>query len=180
VPQQRGPKELTKKQEAFIAAYLKHGIAVQAYKDAGYNWKGSTPASLYVMAHKVLWNDKIQLRLDEIKLRAARKIENTVTLNKSYVLNGLVEIAETGLGRKKLKKSVVTSEGGTIEVEAVQPDRAVAARAFELMGKELAMFVDRKEIGGPGDFDRMNNDELDAFLAEQRQQIEHKRLDNQD
>ena len=132
------------------------------------------------MAHKALWNDKVQLRLEEIKLRAKQNITNTVTLNKAYVLNGLVEIAETGLGRKKLKKSVVTSEGDSIEVEAIQPDRAVAARAFELMGKELAMFVDRKEIGGPGDFDRMNNDELDAFLAEQRRQIEHKPAGDQD
>lgn len=167
--------ELTLKQERFLEAYLKHGNATQAFKDAGYNWKNSTPASLYVMAHKVLWNDKLQLRLSAIKLRAAQKIENTVTLNKSYVLNGLVEIAETGLGRKKLKKSVVTSEGDTIEVEALQPDRAVAARAFELMGKELAMFVDRKEIGGPGDFERMSMDDLDNWLSQARTEaIEHK------
>lgn len=127
------------------------------------------------MAHKALWNDKVQLRLEEIKLRRQQNIVNTVTLNKAYVLNGLVEIAETGLGRKKLKKSVVTSEGDTIEVEAVQPDRAVAARAFELMGKELAMFVDRKEIGGPGDFERMSMDDLDNWLSQARTEaIEHK------
>lgn len=33
------------------------------------------------------------------------------------------------------------------------------------IGKELGMFVDRKEIGGPGDFERMSDDELRELIA---------------
>lgn len=173
-------RALTPRQLKFIEHYIEHGNATHAYRYAGYATEGMKETTVWRRAFDVLHNGKVQAKINETKLRAEQKIERTITLNKAYVLNGLVEIAETGLGRKKLRKSVITSEGKEVEVEALQPDRAVAARAFELMGKELSMFIDRKEIGGPGDFDRMNNDELDAFLAEQRGAIEHKRPDNQD
>ena len=37
---------------------------------------------------------------------------------------------------------------------------------LELLGKGLGMFIDRKEVGGPNEFARMGNEELDAFLRE--------------
>jgi hypothetical protein len=37
---------------------------------------------------------------------------------------------------------------------------AVANRALELLGKELGMFIDRKEVGSPGEFERMTDEEL--------------------
>jgi hypothetical protein len=39
-------------------------------------------------------------------------------------------------------------------------------RLAELLGKELGMFIDRKEVGAPNDFARMTDEELDAFLRE--------------
>jgi len=44
-------------------------------------------------------------------------------------------------------------------------DFAPANKSLELLGKELGMFIDRKETGGPGDFARMNDDELREFIA---------------
>ena len=43
---------------------------------------------------------------------------------------------------------------------------SVANKALELLGKELGMFIDRKEVGGPNEFDRMSDEELRAFLEE--------------
>src|SRR5262249_8271943 len=43
---------------------------------------------------------------------------------------------------------------------------SVANKALELIGKEIGMFVDRKEIGEPGEFSRMSDEELEAFLAQ--------------
>ena len=51
----------------------------------------------------------------------------------------------------------------------------VANRALELIGKEYAMFIDRKEIGGAGAFDHLDDDELSKTieaLAEEVQEIE--------
>jgi hypothetical protein len=39
-------------------------------------------------------------------------------------------------------------------------------RSLELLGKELGMFIDRKEVGGRNEFDRMSIEELEAFLRE--------------
>ena len=43
---------------------------------------------------------------------------------------------------------------------------SVANKALELLGKELGMFIDRKEVGGPNEFARMSDEELDAFLRD--------------
>ena len=43
---------------------------------------------------------------------------------------------------------------------------SVANKALELLGKELGMFIDRKEVGGPNEFARMSDEELDAYLRE--------------
>jgi phage terminase small subunit len=37
---------------------------------------------------------------------------------------------------------------------------------LELLSKELGMFIDRKEVGGPNEFERMSDEELEAFLRE--------------
>ena len=40
----------------------------------------------------------------------------------------------------------------------------VANRALELLGKEQGMFVDRKEIGKPGAFDALDDEELERAV----------------
>jgi hypothetical protein len=42
----------------------------------------------------------------------------------------------------------------------------VANRAPKLLGKEFGMFIDRKEVGKPGDFAEVSDDELDARIEE--------------
>jgi len=41
---------------------------------------------------------------------------------------------------------------------------SVANRSLELLGKELGMFIDRKEVGRPGEFESMNADELRDYI----------------
>jgi hypothetical protein len=40
---------------------------------------------------------------------------------------------------------------------------SVARKALELLGKELGMFIDRKEVGGPNEFERMSDEVWDAL-----------------
>ncbi len=43
---------------------------------------------------------------------------------------------------------------------------AIAAnRGLELIGRALGVFVDRKEVGGPGEFDHLNDEELEREIA---------------
>jgi phage terminase small subunit len=43
---------------------------------------------------------------------------------------------------------------------------SVANKALELLGKELGMFIERREFGGPNEFARMSDEEIDALLLE--------------
>src|SRR5262249_21855185 len=43
---------------------------------------------------------------------------------------------------------------------------AVANKALELLGKELGMFIDRREVGEPNEFARMSDEELEAYIEE--------------
>jgi len=47
-----------------------------------------------------------------------------------------------------------------------RPDRAAANKALELLGRSEGIFVDRTEVGGPGDFSRLADDELDAAIVD--------------
>jgi phage terminase small subunit len=47
----------------------------------------------------------------------------------------------------------------------------VANRALELIGKENGMFVDRKEVGGPGAFAELNDEELQQAIIEQTREL---------
>ena len=43
---------------------------------------------------------------------------------------------------------------------------ALRIRPWSCWSKELRMFIDRKEVGGPNEFARMSDEELEAFLRE--------------
>jgi len=47
-----------------------------------------------------------------------------------------------------------------------KPDHMSANRALELMGREIGMFINRHEVGGPGDFARLTEEELNAQIVE--------------
>jgi phage terminase small subunit len=52
-----------------------------------------------------------------------------------------------------------TKEGLEVKMQARD-------KALEMVGRHLGMFIDRKEVGGPGDFEDLKDDELDRRLAE--------------
>ena len=47
----------------------------------------------------------------------------------------------------------------------------MVSSAYELIGKEQGMFVDRKEIGGPGEFARAPDHELDEFIQSAAEEL---------
>lgn len=92
-------------------------------------------------ASKLANRPEVQARVAELMARAA----GAVTVTKAWVLEKLVENALGAMAEKA---------------------RGPANRALELIGKEIGMFVDRAEVGRPGDFDRMDDEELyRAYLA---------------
>jgi len=76
------------------------------------------------------------------------------------------ENAEIALGLKKITLTIVP-RGTTspVELEVTAHNAAAANRALELLGREVNAFIEKKEIGQPGEFDHMSDDELAEFVA---------------
>lgn len=149
---------LTPKQESFVRFYIETGNASEAYRRA-YNASRMSDNAIHVAACRLLQNSKVALRVSELRGKAAEK----VVLDKAWVLDRLMRNARVCLGEEmvKLRRAV---KDDVVEVEVHLHDAGAANRALELLGKELAMFVDRKEVGKPGDFTDLTDEQL-AHIA---------------
>lgn len=132
--------------EIFAQELAKGSYATDAYETAGFKRHDGNSSTL---ANR----PDIEARVEEIRVKVAEKVANKVAINKAYVLTRLVE----NLDRAMQAEEIQGKDGGTGEFKY---DGSVANRALELIGKELGMFVDRKELGGPGDFAAMGDGEL--------------------
>lgn len=108
-----------------------------AYLKAGFKGKNAS-----VAARKIATRPEVQRRIEELLTNAARRSE----LSRKDILDRIFQDWE--LARKL----------GQVPA---------ALKAAELMGKEMhRMFVERKEVGGPGDFDNKTEEELKAIIQE--------------
>lgn len=71
-------------------------------------------------------------------------------VTKMWVMEKLVEIIERSMGTTKQFKGY---------------NGATAVRALELVGKEIGMFIDRAEIGRPGEFSDLSDGELELRIV---------------
>lgn len=131
----------------------------QAYVDAGYSPRGASGAATKLCKS----NASISERRDEILQGMQAKAEAIVAkaieksgIDQAWVLNNLQEVAE----RCMQSRPVLDRRGKPIFVETPSGEvlpayvfNAMGAnKALELIGKELQMFVERVEVGSPGDF----------------------------
>ena len=92
-----------------------------------------------------------------------RAVEKTA-ISKAWVIEKLVENVERAMQAEPVRRK--TGDGEEEVPGEFVYNGGVANKALELLGKELGMFIDRKEVGGPNEFDRMSDEELRAFLEE--------------
>lgn len=138
-----------------LAGGMKQG---EAYEKAGYKPDGGA-------ASRLSNNVNVSQRVAEI-LTAREKFIQDVSakavekagLTKAWVLDTLRQ----NIDRAMTAEPVRDSEGNPIGDYTYQG--GVANRALELIGKELGMFVDRKEVGAPGDFSAMESKEIDRLI----------------
>ena len=76
--------------------------------------------------------------------------------------------AQVCLGEIPLRLKVRKAHSADIvELETHQRDPSAANRALELLGREVNLFTEKKEVGKPGSFDHMSDEELTAFIEAQ-------------
>lgn len=149
--------------EAICRALAAGKGITESYASGGFR---PTPAS----ASKFAKRPEIQARVREL-LEATAEIDHQATkiavkklsLDKEWVIQRLMWLAERSLrGAPLLDERGVQIPGKFTG----RPQGQVAARALELLGQTLGIFIQRQEIGGPGDFARLTDAELETKIRE--------------
>lgn len=123
--------------ERFAQFYVSGMTISEAYLAAGFKSKHAHAAG-----SALLKQPHVALRVKGLQDNAARKAE----LSRKDILDRILDDWNTS---RKLGQM------------------ASALKAGELLGKEMfRMFVDRKEVGGPGDFDNKSEDELRKIIKD--------------
>lgn len=146
------PVLLNAKHEFFAHRVAEGMKPVDAYVLAGYSKNGADQSS-----SKLLKKTEIQARVTELMSNIAKVAIEKTAISKTWVLEQLVE----NVRMAKAAEPVLDNEGNPIG--EYKQNLAAGNRALELIGKEIGMFVDRKEIR-TGPLDAVPFDEKVAAL----------------
>ena len=160
------PVLLNPKHERFAQELASGKPADESYALAGFSPNRGNAATL---KHKQSILDRVTEILSEresIHAQATADAIKSTGLTKEWVIETLKE----NVARAMQATPVKTDDEGRATGE-YQYQGSVANRALELLGKELGMFVDRKEVGKPGEFESMNADELREYIRREAAEL---------
>lgn len=140
--------------ELFCQAIVSGHTAGDAYVAAGYRRSNSSP-------YQLLENPRIKERIDELRTRQVEKI----VLSKQYAIEAIIENLEKALGRRPVKVGKDATE-----IYVYRGD--VANRALQMIGHELGLFTEKKEIAHSiGEFKQYTDEELVQILEHEAQAL---------
>ena len=148
------------KWEIFAQELAKGKTADQAYVDAGYRQNSGNAVTLkgkQSISNRV--RELLEAR-DRMHAQSTAKAVERASLTKEWIIAGLMENAERAL------QAVQAKNANGDPVGDFKYEGSVANRAFELLGKELGMFIDRKETGAPGEFAELDSEGIRRAIAE--------------
>lgn len=158
--------------EIFAQELAKGKSAASAYVLAGFVENRHNAAALARKQHIL---DRMAEILDgrsKIEARATERAADRLSLDREWVLSRMMLNASLSLGEAKVKKTIISKDTGfASEVDVIERDAMAANRALELLGRELNLFIAKSEVGNPGDFDRLSDDELDERIASEKAEI---------
>jgi phage terminase small subunit len=140
------------KHERFSQELANGKSAAEAYVAAGYKPNAGNPSKLKSderISHRI---SEILSERDRMHAGATEKAAERLSIDREWVLARLVENANRAMQAEPVKV-------GGEKTGEYKYDGSVANRALELLGKELGMFIDRKEQGAPGEFAGLDNPE---------------------
>jgi phage terminase small subunit len=124
----------------------------RAYVTAGYSKSGADQSGARLLRDAQVCSRVAELQKAIEEPARERAIEKAA-VDKAWVLSNLTKIVAMGMATEPVRDS----EGN--ETGELKANLAAANKALELVGKELGMFVDRKEVR-TGPLDGMPHDEL--------------------
>ena len=135
------------------------GVAA-AYAATGYS--GNQQAASRLRHHPEVSKLVDELVAEKIKVeqrtteKAIERVASKRSINKEWIMNKLIENIE-----RAMQVVPPTKDGGVFRYEG-----SVANRALELLGKEFGMFIERKEVGTPGEFAELDATGIRRVIAE--------------
>jgi phage terminase small subunit len=118
-----------------------------------------TAKTVNEQASRLLAHRKVAARVAACRKRAA----DEAVLDRAWVLKRLMRNARIAMGEEKVNVRLRSAKSdNTKEFEVTERDGGAANKAPELLGKtpELALFIERREVGGPNEFSDMSDEEL--------------------
>lgn len=137
-----------RRREIFCQGLAQGKSIAQAYRDAGYRYTSADAARsnrLPVVIQRVA---EIRASREGHEKKVMAIATEKVSVDKAWVLARLIENA-TNAARLE--------------------DFAPSNRALELVGRELGMFIERRELGAPGDFAQL--DSVDDVMTAVRKEL---------
>jgi phage terminase small subunit len=136
--------------ERFAQEIANGNSAAESYVLAGFKKNRHNAAALAREEHILTRVQHILAEREHIHGQATQKAIEATGLTKQWVIDQLIKVHDAALAEQDLGN---------------------ANRSLELLGKQLGMFIDRKEVGGPGAFDGMNKDELRDFIRREAENL---------
>lgn len=158
-----------------FAQLIADGLSgAEAYREAGYQVSANVSS---VNASRLLKDAKVSARVAELQADRAKAVSEATAkaaekleISKEWVLSKLVDNAN----RAMQAKAVTDGEGNSIG--EYRYEGSVVNRALELIGKELGMFIERAEIGKPGDFEDLSDSQLLEMIAKEAARLKPEEL----
>lgn len=154
---------LMDKQERFCLEYVRTGVASEAYRLI-YSAGRMSDKQVWEESSKLMANPKVAQRVAEIREEVTAPARKSLSIDKKWVLEQLVE----NVSMAKAAEPVLDGEGNP--TGEYKQNLAAANKSLELIGKELGMFVDKKEIR-TGAIDDIPHEDKMAALEAVRQEI---------
>jgi len=134
--------------------------AHQAYLSAGY--KGKPPVATVFFQRPVIAArvKELQIEHEKLSLESHRKALDESSVSRAWVIKHLKHNALAAM-----RGDPVYDRNGQ-PTGFYRPDRFSANTALIALGKTEGIFIERTEVGNPGDFSRMADDELDKALID--------------
>ena len=140
------------KRERFAQEIAKGTPAATAYVMAGFKPNSGNATNLKADKAIIQRVSEILQHEQRVESKATEKAIEALAIDKAWLMGAMVENAVISLGRKTVKVTKFDKKTGDArEVEVVMRDAGAANRSLELLGREFNTFVDRKEIGEPGE-----------------------------
>ena len=179
--------KLSPRQQGFAHHYALSGNASEAAIKAGYSEKTARSTSSRLLTKENIreaidkrlatfaevGNITIQDLVNELGAMATFSIEDIVDIDesdgKSVIVKDFKDIPANAKKAIKEIQTVQLADGGGVAYKIQFYDKI---KSIELLGKHFGMFIERHEIGKPGDFDKLTDEELDARIrAEEKDKL---------